>query len=60
MDTVLKELTAAKQQGKAALNRLSEFLEVKKMLQDFRRNVQESIDDVDNYRCDNSSKMYCN
>ena len=40
-------VTAAKQKGKAALNRVSEFLGVKKMLQDFRRNVQESIDDVD-------------
>ena len=40
-------VTAAKQKGKAALNRGSEFLGVKKMLQDFRWNVQESIDDVD-------------
>ncbi|MBD5543073.1 MAG: hypothetical protein HDR01_02200 [Lachnospiraceae bacterium] len=40
-------VTAAKQKGKAALNRVSEFLGVKKMLQDFRWNVQESIDDVD-------------
>ena len=40
-------VTVAKQKGKAALNRVSEFLRVKKMLQDFRRNVQESIDDVD-------------
>lgn len=29
------------------MNRVSEFLGVKKMLQDFRWNVQESIDDVD-------------
>jgi len=40
-------VTAAKQKGKAELNRVSEFLGVKKMLQDFRRNVRESIDDVD-------------
>ena len=40
-------VTAAKQKGKAALNRVAGFLGVKKMLQDFRRNVQESIDDVD-------------
>lgn len=40
-------VTAAKQKGKVALNRVSEFLGVKKMLQDFRWNVQESIDDVD-------------
>lgn len=40
-------VTAAKQKGKAALNRVSEFLGVKKILQDFRWNIQESIDDVD-------------
>lgn len=40
-------VTAAKQKGKAALNKVSEFLGVKKMLQDFRWNIQESIDDVD-------------
>ncbi len=40
-------VTAAKQKGKAALNRVSEFLGVKKKLQNIRQNVQESIDDVD-------------
>lgn len=40
-------VTAAKQKGKAALNKVSEFLGVKKILQDFRWNIQESIDDVD-------------
>ncbi|MBD5535937.1 MAG: hypothetical protein HDQ99_09835 [Lachnospiraceae bacterium] len=38
---------AAKQKGKAALNRVSEFLGIKKKLQNIRQNVQESIDDVD-------------
>lgn len=40
-------VTAAKQKGKAALNRVSEFLGVKKKLQNIRQSVQESIDDVD-------------
>ena len=40
-------VTAAKQKGKAALNRVSEFLGIKKKLQNIRQNVQESIDDVD-------------
>lgn len=40
-------VTAAKQKGKAALNRVSEFLGVKKKLQNIRQNVQESIEDVD-------------
>lgn len=40
-------VTAAKQKGKAVLNRVSEFLGVKKKLQNIRQNVQESIEDVD-------------
>lgn len=40
-------VTSAKQKGKAALNRVSEFLGVKKKLQNIRQNVQESIEDVD-------------
>ena len=40
-------VTAAKQKGKAALNRVSEFLGIKKKLQNIRQNVQESIEDVD-------------
>lgn len=40
-------VTAAKQKGKVALNRVSEFLGVKKKLQNIRQNVQESIEDVD-------------
>lgn len=40
-------VTAAKQKGKAALNRVSEFLGIKKKLENIRQNVQESIADVD-------------
>ncbi len=40
-------VTAAKQKGKAALNKVSEFLGIKKKLQNIRQNVQESIEDVD-------------
>ena len=40
-------VTAAKQKGKAALNRVSEFLGIKKKLKNIRQNVQESIEDVD-------------
>lgn len=40
-------VTAAKQKGKAALNRVSEFLGVRKKLQNIRQSVQESIEDVD-------------
>ena len=40
-------VTAAKQKGKAALNKVSEFLVIKKKLQNIRQNVQESIEDVD-------------
>lgn len=40
-------VTAAKQKGKAALNKVAEFLEIKKKLQNIRQNVQESIADVD-------------
>ena len=40
-------VTAAKQKGKATLNRVSEFLGIKKKLQNIRQNVQESIEDVD-------------
>ncbi|GFH88786.1 hypothetical protein IMSAGC002_00024 [Lachnospiraceae bacterium] len=40
-------VTAAKQKGKAALNRVSEFLGIKKKLENIRQNVQESIEDVD-------------
>ncbi len=40
-------VTAAKQNGKAALNKVSEFLGIKKKLQNIRQNVQESIEDVD-------------
>ena len=40
-------VTAAKQKGKAALNRVSEFLGIKKKLEGIRQNVQESIADVD-------------
>ncbi len=43
-----KIVTAAKQKGKAALNRLAEFLGIKKKLEGIRQNVQESIADVDN------------
>ncbi|MCI8409464.1 MAG: hypothetical protein HFJ09_09390 [Lachnospiraceae bacterium] len=40
-------VTAARQKGKAALNRVSEFLGIKKKLQNIRQNVQESIEDAD-------------
>ena len=37
----------AKQKGKAALNKVAEFLGIKKKLEGIRQNVQESIADVD-------------
>ena len=40
-------VTAAKQKGKAALNRVAEFLGIEKKLEGIRQNVQESIADVD-------------
>ena len=40
-------VTAAKQKGKAALNKVAEFLGIKKKLEGIRQNVQESIADVD-------------
>ena len=40
-------VTAAKQKGKAALNKVAEFLVIKKKLEGIRQNVQESIADVD-------------
>lgn len=40
-------VTAAKQQGKTALNKVAEFLGIKKKLENIRQNVQESIADVD-------------
>ena len=40
-------VTAAKQKGKAALNRVAEFLGIKKKLEGIRQNVQASIEDVD-------------
>ena len=40
-------VTAAKQKGKAALNRVAEFLGIKKKLEGISQNVQESIADVD-------------
>ena len=40
-------VTAAKQKGKAALNRVAEFLGIKKKLEGIRQNVQKSIADVD-------------
>lgn len=40
-------VTAVKQKGKAALNKVSEFLGIKKKLENIRQNVQESITDVD-------------
>ena len=40
-------VTAVKQKGKAALNKVAEFLGIKKKLQNIRQNVQESIEDVD-------------
>lgn len=39
--------TATKQKGKAALNKVAEFLGVRKKLENIRLNVQESISDVD-------------
>lgn len=36
-----------KQKGKKALNKVSEFLGMKEKLQEFRKNVQESIAEVD-------------
>ena len=41
-------VTAAKQKGKAALNKVAEFLGFKKKLENIRQSVQESIADVDN------------
>lgn len=40
-------VTAVKQNGKSALNRVSEFLGIKEKLQNLRRNVQGSIESVD-------------
>lgn len=40
-------VTVAKQKGKAALNKVAEFLGVKKKLENIRQNVQKSIADVD-------------
>lgn len=40
-------VTAAKQKGKATLNRVSEFLGIKGKLENIRQSVQESIADVD-------------
>ena len=40
-------VTAAKQKGKAALNKVAEFLGIEKKLEGIRQNVQESIADVD-------------
>lgn len=40
-------VTAAKQKGKVALNKVAEFLGVKKKLKNICQNVQESIADVD-------------
>lgn len=40
-------VTAVKQKGKAALNKVAEFLGVKKKLENIRQNVQKSIADVD-------------
>lgn len=40
-------VTAVKQKGKAALNRISEFLGIRNKLQGIRRNVRESIAEVD-------------
>lgn len=40
-------VTAAKQKGKAALNKVAELLGIKKKLENIRQNVQESIEDVD-------------
>lgn len=40
-------VTAAKKKGKAALNKVAEFLRVKKKLENICQNVQESIADVD-------------
>lgn len=40
-------VTAAKQKGKAALNKVAEFLGIKKKLENIRQNVQKSITDVD-------------
>ena len=40
-------VTSVKQKGKAALNKVEEFLEIKKKLANIRQNVQESITDVD-------------
>lgn len=37
----------AKQKGKVALNKVTEFLGIKKKLENIRQNVQESIADVD-------------
>lgn len=42
-----KIVTAAKQKGKVALNKVAEFLGIKKKLAGIRQNVQESIADVD-------------
>ena len=39
-------VTAAKQKGKAALNKVAEFLGIKKKLENIQQNVQESIEDM--------------
>jgi len=40
-------VATAKQKGKSALNKVAEFLGIKKKLENIRQNVQESIADVD-------------
>ena len=42
-----KIITAAKQEGKAALNKVAEFPGIKKKLENIRQNVQEFMEDVD-------------
>ncbi len=42
-----KIVTAAKQKGKAALNKVAKFPGIKKKLENIRQNVQESMEDVD-------------
>ncbi len=41
-----KIVTAAKQKGKVALNKVAEFLGIKKKLENIQQNVQESIEDM--------------
>ena len=41
-----KIVTSVKQKGKAALNKVEEFLEIKKKLANIRQNVQESITEI--------------